>query len=193
MRRVRGKEKKRRELIAVALSAVALAAASPSVAVAATDIFLKLSDIKGESIDDKHKDEIEVLSWSWGVVGANRNSPKPQQPVGPGQPACASDISIMKTVDKASPALFQRAATGTSIPTATFSVRKAGSEQQDFLVITLSDVKVTSVQQGGSGGEDRPTESISLNFSGATVTYTQQNVAGAVATPVTATIPASCQ
>ena len=34
----------------------------------ASDIFAKLGDIKGESSDDKHKDEIEVLSFSWGVA-----------------------------------------------------------------------------------------------------------------------------
>ena len=32
------------------------------------DIFAKLGDIKGESLDAKHKDEIEVLSFSWGVA-----------------------------------------------------------------------------------------------------------------------------
>ena len=33
-----------------------------------SDIFAKLGDIKGESLDAKHKDEIEVLSFSWGVT-----------------------------------------------------------------------------------------------------------------------------
>ena len=36
----------------------------------ASDIFAKIGDIKGESLDDKHKDEIEVLSWSWGMTNA---------------------------------------------------------------------------------------------------------------------------
>lgn len=193
MRRVRGKGK-HRQLIAAALSAVALAAASPNVAVAAADIFIKIGDIKGESTDDKHKDEIEVLSWSWGVSGPLRNSPKqPQQPVGPGQPACAADLSIMKVVDKASPVLFAKAAAGATIPSATISVRKAGGEQQDFLVITLSDVIVTSVAQSGAGGEDRPSESVSFAFSGASISYTQQSVAGAVSAPVVGTVPASCR
>ena len=194
MRRIRRKGK-RRELIAVALSAVALAAASPNVAVAAADIFIKIGDIKGESIDDKHKDEIEVLSWSWGVAGATRNSPKlPQQPVGPGQPACAQEITITKPVDKASPILFANAAGGSSIPSATVSVRKAGAEQQDYLVITLSDVIVTSVAQTGvAASEDRPSESVSLSFSGAKISYTAQSVAGAAVAPVVATTPASCR
>jgi hypothetical protein len=38
----------------------------------ASDIFAKLGDIKGESMDDKHKDEIEVLSYSWGVTNQTR-------------------------------------------------------------------------------------------------------------------------
>ena len=34
----------------------------------AVDMFLKVSNnIKGESKDHKHKDEIDVLAWSWGV------------------------------------------------------------------------------------------------------------------------------
>ena len=35
-----------------------------------SDIFAKIGDIKGESTDSKHKDEIEVLSFSWGVTNA---------------------------------------------------------------------------------------------------------------------------
>jgi type VI secretion system secreted protein Hcp len=195
MRRTREREKKgRRELVAVALSAVALAAASPSVAVAASDIFAKIGDIKGESLDSKHKDEIEVLSWSWGVVGPLRNSPKqPQQPVGPGQPACAQDITIQKPVDKASPALFAKAAAGVPISTATFSVRKSGDNPQDFLVITLSDVLVTSVSQGGASGGGGPSESVSFGFSSATVSYTPQSATGVAADAIVATVPGSCR
>ena len=33
----------------------------------ASDIFAKIGDIKGESLDSKHKGEVEVLSWSWGI------------------------------------------------------------------------------------------------------------------------------
>ena len=38
----------------------------------AVDIFLKLGDIKGESTDDKHKNEIEVLSFSWGIANTEQ-------------------------------------------------------------------------------------------------------------------------
>jgi type VI secretion system secreted protein Hcp len=193
MRRVRGKGKGRRELIAVAMAAVALAAASPNVANAANDIFVKIGDIKGESVDAKHKNEIEVLSWSWGVIGAFRNSAKqPQQPVGPGQPACAQDISIVKFVDSASPLLFAKAVTGATIPTATFALRKSEASQ-DFLVITLSDLIVTSVSQGGSQGGDLPTESLTFGFSSGTIAVKQQTIEGAAGESITAPVPGSCR
>ena len=184
---------KRRELIAAALSAVALAAASPQVALAATDIFIKIGDIKGESQDDQHKDWVEVLSYSWGLSGPTRNAPKPQQPVGPLQAACAQEFTIMKTLDKASPALFANAAAGTMIPSATFTARKAGSESGNYLVMTFSNVIITSVEDSGAGGDERPTESVSFNFGSVQVTYTPQSAAGVAADSVSTTVPGSCR
>lgn len=194
MRRTRERSKGRRELVAVALSAVAMAAASPNVAVAASDIFAKLGDIKGESVDSKHKDEIEVLSWSWGVIGPLRNSPKaPQQPVGPAQQSCAQDISIVKRVDKSSPTLFAIAAAGLPVSKATFSVRRSGEDPEDFLVVTLSDVIVTSVSQGGAQGSGTPTESVTFGFSSAKISYKQQSDSGTVADAIVASVPGSCR
>ena len=37
---------------------------------AAVDYFIKFDGIKGESADVKHKDEIDVESWSWGETNA---------------------------------------------------------------------------------------------------------------------------
>ncbi|HET8877471.1 MAG TPA: type VI secretion system tube protein Hcp [Casimicrobiaceae bacterium] len=196
MYRTNGKRKDRRALMAAALSAVALAAGNPNVAVAASDIFVKLGDIKGESIDSKHKDEIELLSWSWGVVGSFRNSAKqpqqPQQPAASAQAACAQDITIVKTVDSASPLLFAKAASGANISSATFSVRKSDTSQ-DYLVFTLSDVMVTSVSQGGAEGGGTPTESVTFGFSGGTIAVMRQSATGAAAEPIVASVPASCR
>jgi type VI secretion system secreted protein Hcp len=191
----RGKGKgKRRELIAAALSAVALAAASPQVALAASDLFIKIGDIKGESQDDQHKDWVEVLAYSWGLSGATRNAPKPQQPVGPLQAACAQEFTITKTLDKASPALFASTATGTTIPSVTFNARRPdGSGGGNYLVMTFSNVVITAVEDGGSGGEDRPTESVSFNFGSVQITYTPQAPAGVAANSVSATVPGTCR
>src|SRR5207248_5111445 len=33
----------------------------------AMDMFIKIGELKGESRDKTHKDEIDVLAWSWGI------------------------------------------------------------------------------------------------------------------------------
>ena len=96
----------------------------------ATDIFAKLGDIKGESLDNKHKDEIEVLSWSWGVTNAVTVAGRH-----PGQGEFQTDLSFTHKIDKASPVLMQACATGVHIKEATITHRKAGKGQQEFLVI----------------------------------------------------------
>lgn len=194
MRRAQGRERQaiRSGLMAAALSAVTLAAASQT-AVAASDVFIKIGDIKGESTDTQHKDWVEAISWSWGLTGPTRNSPKPQQPVGPLQAACAQEFTITKHVDKASPVLFANAAVGTSIPTATVTVRKTDSTPLDYLVLNFSDVVITSVADSVASGEDSPTESVSFNFGSVTVTYTPQSAAGVPQDPVVTTVPGSCR
>ena len=75
----------------------------------ASDIFAKIGDIKGESLDDKHKDEIEVLSYSWGV--SNAGSMASGSGGGEGK-ASFHDLSFVHKVDKATPVLLQSCATG---------------------------------------------------------------------------------
>jgi len=189
MRRTNGNGKIRRELMAAALSAAALAMSSAP-ALAAVDTFLKIGDIKGESTDLKFKGSIDVLSWSWGMVGAGRNSPKPQQPVGPAQAACAFDISFVKKTDHASPQLMAAVATGTHFPEATVIMRTtSGAEKESFLTVTLKDVVISSVSQGASGGQDAPTENVGFAFSGGSVSFVSDGDNG----PVTASIPPSCK
>ena len=108
----------------------------------ASDIFAKIGDIKGESLDDKHKDEIEVLSWSWGVTNAGT-----RRGGGGGGAGKASfhDLSFTHNIDKASPVLMQACATGEHLKEATITHRKAGKGQQEFLIVKMSDVIITSV------------------------------------------------
>ena len=94
----------------------------------ASDIFAKIGDIKGESQDDKHKDEIEVLSFSWGVANAGVVSPGGGGGAGK---ATFQDLSIVHHIDKASPLLFKACATGTHIKDAIITHRKAGKGQQE--------------------------------------------------------------
>ena len=125
----------------------------------ATDIFAKLGDIKGESLDDKHKDEIEVLSWSWGVTNAVSVSG-----TGAGQgKASFHDLSFTHKIDKASPVLMQACATGAHLKEATITHRKAGKGQQEFLVIKMNDVIITALMNAESRDGGRA-ETVSLAF-----------------------------
>ena len=146
----------------------------PSVA---SDIFAKLGDIKGESLDDKHKDEIEVLSWSWGVTNA-------VTPAGTGAGAGAGkakfqDFSFTHKIDKASPVLMQACATGVHLKEATITHRKAGKGQQEFLIIKMNDVIVTALADVDSS-DDGSTESVSLAFAKVDIEYKPQKADGSL-------------
>ena len=143
----------------------------------ASDIFAKLGDIKGESIDDKHKDEVEVLSWSWGVSTGTSGA----QGSGGGEgKASFTDFNFTHRVDKASPVLFKMCATGEHIKEATITARKAGKGQQEFLIIKMSDVIVTSVQSGGGGNDGSTAESVGLRFAKVDLEYKPQKQDGSL-------------
>ena len=127
----------------------------------ASDIFIKIGDIKGESTDDKHKDQIEVLSWQWGV--SNAGSMGSGGGGGTGK-ASFAELHFTHVLDKASPNLAMACANGKHIPDATLTIRKAGEKALDYLVFKLSDVIVTSVQQSGHDGGGLPSESVSLQY-----------------------------
>jgi type VI secretion system secreted protein Hcp len=126
----------------------------------AIDIFAKLGDIKGESTDNKHKDEIEVLSYSWGVTNpAHFGSGSGG---GAGR-ATFQDLSILHKIDKASPKLLEACATGEHLKDATITFRKAGKGQEDFLIIKMNEVIITGVAQSNPSS-DTGSETVNLVF-----------------------------
>ena len=144
----------------------------------ASDIFAKIGDIKGESTDDKHKDEIDVMSFSWGVTQSGSMAFGGGGGAGKAQ---FSDFSFQTTTSKASPSLFLACASGQHIKEATITVRKAGGDkgQQEYLILKMTDVLVSSFQASGSQGSDRPTESVSMAFAKVEFTYIPQKETGA--------------
>jgi type VI secretion system secreted protein Hcp len=140
----------------------------------AADIFAKLGDIKGESLDDKHKDEIEVLSYSWGV--SNSGSMASGSGGGEGK-ASFHDLSFVPNVDKASPVLLQYCANGTHMKDATITHRKAGKVQNEFMIVKLNDVIITGVTHGGSG-DGGHSENVSLSFAKVAIEYKPQKQDG---------------
>ncbi|HEU4937066.1 MAG TPA: type VI secretion system tube protein Hcp [Vicinamibacterales bacterium] len=142
----------------------------------ASDIFAKLGDIKGESLDDKHKDEIEVLSYSWGVTNAGSMA----HGTGGGEgKATFHDLSFIHRYDKSSPVLMQYCATGVHLKEATITNRKAGKGQQEYLIIKMNDVIVTGVTHGNSGS-DGATENVSVAFAKVAVEYKPQKPDGSL-------------
>ncbi len=143
----------------------------------ATDIFAKIGAIQGESQDIKHKDEIEVLAWSWGVAQSGSMA----HGGGGGQgKASFHDFDFTKHIDKASPVLMKSCATGVHIKDATITVRKAGGGQEEFLVIKMTDVIVTSVAMSVGGDVPATDESVSLQFAKVDLEYRPQKPDGSL-------------
>jgi type VI secretion system secreted protein Hcp len=147
----------------------------------AMDMFINMgAKIKGESRDKVGgpKGDIDVLAWSWGM--SQSGSTHMGGGGGAGK-ANFQDLSFTKYVDSASQALMGALAKGSHIDKVTLLVRKAGEGQHVYLQIDLEEVIVTSLSTGGSGGEDRLTENVTLNFAKVAFDYHKQNDKGAVA------------
>lgn len=144
----------------------------------AVDMFLKIEGIDGESNDSKHKGEIDVLSFSWGVGGTTPSKGSPSGRLSAAK-AAISDFSIAKYVDTASPALFQKCCEGGRISQVSFVARKAGESQLEYYKIKLSDVLVSSVSPGGSTGGDAM-ETVSFKFASAEIYSAQQKADGSL-------------
>jgi type VI secretion system secreted protein Hcp len=140
----------------------------------AVEMFLKLEGIEGESRDSQHKDEIDVLAWSWGV---SQSGSFADGGGGFAGKASFQDLSITKYIDKASPSIMYRVFTGGHIPKAELFMRKAGGPDSttNFMTITLEPVLVNSYSTGVSDGEDRFAENLSLNYGKVTIEYREQD------------------
>ncbi|GAA0404449.1 type VI secretion system tube protein Hcp [Cocleimonas flava] len=141
----------------------------------AVDMFLKLDGIDGEAQDAEHKKEIDVLAWSW---GASQSGTTHMGAGGGGGKANVEDVSFTHYIDSASHNLLQRVFDGKHISEGTLVVRKAGGTPLEYLTIKMTDIMVTNVSTGGSGGEDRLTENVTLNFSKVDYTYKPQKEDG---------------
>ncbi len=152
----------------------------PSVYGAQADYFLKIDGIEGESKDPQYTGAIEIESWSWGennrgVVRSNKGGGK----------ATFQDIYFTVKVNKATPVIMLSSARGTRFPKATLFVRKAGSAQDTYYKVILSDVMVTSYGVGGSG-TFLPTEQFSLSFTKIEFEYVPSSTDDRVSAPVKA-------
>lgn len=139
----------------------------------AVDFYLKLDGIDGESADDQHKNEIQVLSYSWG--GSQVTSVAGTGGSGAGK-ANLADLAIMKYMDKSTPKVFEALVKGTHIKTGVVSAIKAGGGGKPFLKLSFEELFVTSYQVSASS--EVPTESLSFSYNKIKIEYFTQNEQG---------------
>jgi type VI secretion system secreted protein Hcp len=164
----------KRSLLLALLAPVALAGSLN----AASDYLLEIDGIKGESKDDRHRETIEIASFSW---GANNSGASATGGGGGAGKVSFSDIHFTTDLSKASPQVLVACATGRHIPKAILYGRKSGGDRQDYYVITLENVLVSSVKQTGqipsstTSTNAAPSEQLSLNFEKITIDYTGED------------------
>lgn len=144
----------------------------------ALDYFLKLDGIDGESMADKHENEIDLLSFSW---GATQTGTFAAGSGGGAGKVSVQDFHFTMKVNQASPALLLLCCTGEHIAKGTLTCRKAGKLQQEYLKWKFTDLIVSSFQTGGSThGDEIPTDQISLNFAKIEYGYAKQKKDGSL-------------
>jgi type VI secretion system secreted protein Hcp len=146
----------------------------------AVDVFLKIEGVDGESQDSKHKDQMDIYSYSWGL---SQSGTMHAQGGGGAGKANFQDMSISMPISKASAVLALACATGKHFPEAKLTCRKAGDAQYDYLTYTMTDVIISSYQTGGSS--EVPVDSVSLNFAKIVSEYFQQDAKGEVSKAAT--------
>jgi len=141
----------------------------------ASDIFLYLNGIKGESADAKHQDQIDVESYSWGV---RMSEPDGRGGGGGVGKATFDGLTFVAKTSMASPPLFLAAASGKHLPDALLTVRRASDKQTEYIHIKLVDVTVSSYQQSDTEAQDRPTDICALRFGIIDFSYSPQMADG---------------
>jgi type VI secretion system secreted protein Hcp len=142
----------------------------------AIDAFLQFDPaVKGESVAKGMEGQIDILAWSWGMSQSGTT----HMGTGGGAGKVAiQDLSFTKYVDSSSPNLLAKCCTGEHFTTATLTIRKPGKTPLDYLIIVFTDLIISSVSVGGSGGEERLTENITINFSKFEHKYRKQKTDG---------------
>jgi len=114
---------------------------------------------------------ISVESWSWGVTNAATDGGGGGGGTGR---ASLSELKITKTVDRASPVLAFKCASGQHIPEVVLTVDRPVGSNRPYLEIKLTDVIVTSVKPGGSG-DAIPIEEVTFTYDRVRLTYTTRD------------------
>ena len=143
------------------------------------DMFLKVEGsktgtIKGESSDKTHPDEIDVLGWSWGMRASTAMGAS-----GPASRASLESLIVRKMADSATTALMSVLRNNELIKKATLTVRKAGANPVEYMVVTLESARLTSFDiSSDDASADRMVETIAFSFQKINVDYYAQDPTG---------------
>jgi type VI secretion system secreted protein Hcp len=141
----------------------------------AIDSFLKLGTLKGESVVKGFEDQMQILSWGWGMTQTGTTHSASGGGAGK---VDVQDLHVVKHIDAASPNLALSCAKGTHYDTATLTMRKAGGTALEYVTLTLTDVLVSSYSVSSSGG-DQLQDTVALNFGKFKYSYHPQDNKGA--------------
>lgn len=144
------------------------------------DMFLKVDGtrsgpIKGESNDATHGGEIDVQDWSWGMRAGSAMG-------GAGQAAKTSldALHVTKSVDAASTALMSVMRNNELLKKVVLTVRKAGNNPIEYLVISIENARITSYDVATvSEAAYLLVEKIAFSFEKISVDYYPQDEKGA--------------
>jgi type VI secretion system secreted protein Hcp len=143
------------------------------------DAFLKCDQIDGESSDEKHKGQIEILSFSWGVSQPSHASHSASG-AGTAERVNIQNFSIVHHLDAASPKFFHHCCNGTHLKSVKLELCKAAGDKSKYMEYSMEDVHVADVRPGGSAqsGESVPLEEVSFSFKKIELTYTKHDEKG---------------
>jgi type VI secretion system secreted protein Hcp len=145
-----------------------------------SDMYLKITDIVGESESTGFEKQMQIASWSFGA--SNSGSAGLGTGLGTGK-VSLSDFNFMIENGSASVQLFLACCKGDHKNEAILSCRKTGGDGNPYTYykVTFNDLVISSFQTGASQGGGLPMESISFNFTKITHEYFQQKKDGSVA------------
>lgn len=148
----------------------------------AGNMFLALTNILGESLDQDHKMEMDIFDWTWGM---NNNAPFRLVDKDAAKQTTFDSIIVTKMFDKASTTLMTYCANGMKIPEGTITCRKHdGDAPVEYLRIKISNIKVESLNWAGRGDDPRGIpEQVHLSFLNIQVIYEVQRRSGSLVGP----------
>jgi type VI secretion system secreted protein Hcp len=142
-----------------------------------SDIFLhvqakRAGKVKGEAVSPGHEDDILVQSWHWGVSASSA--------IGSTQATARRSyrgLTVVKLIDSATTALMSALTTNDEIKEAKLTMRKPGSEQMDYFLITLNNARVSAIDHA-TDAQGTTLETVTLLFTKVEVEYRPQKSTG---------------